>query len=463
MGSMRRGGSARWLAGGAAIVTALASLGGARAAGASNDPYFPEQWNLTQIGAPRAWAKAQGAGITIGIVDTGVDLGHEDLAAKIVASTNCIGANDNASACHGGAQDDQGHGTHVSGIAAAVTDNGKGIAGVAPQAQLLVAKSLKSDGTGALNDVNAGIKWVVDHGARVVNLSVEADSSIVVAPGQTLAEGVEYAYAHGAVAVVAAGNATPSLFGGGASYAKVDAVIVGATGPRDEVAFYSSTLGAAKWGLVAPGGDERGSDGKASCAGSLAAGCVVSTGWFAGQTNQYANDEGTSMAAPHVAGTLALLMGHGPALGRDAAVNRLLDSVDKIPCGQGCHGRVNAASAVGAPATTDTTVAPTTAPAPPPTAPGPTANGGATPTTTGPPATAKPVPAPPPSTTASTTTAPKAAVIVGSPPTRALSPHSAAHSGARGPAIAIAAVLVVASMLGVGWSARRQRQRLTAP
>jgi subtilisin family serine protease len=356
------------------LCLAAASLSAALAARAAtfpNDPYFPEQWNLTKVGAPAAWTKATGAGITVGVVDTGVDLGHADLAGKVIASTNCVGAAGDPSLCHGSGQDDQGHGTHVSGIIAADTNNGIGVAGMAPDAHLVVAKALSSKGSGALDDVNAGIKWVVDHGARIVNLSIEADSGgLTVLPGESLADGVEYAYNHGAIAVVAAGNSTPSLFGGGAGYATVDAVIVGATGPNDEVAFYSSPIGAAKWGLVSPGGDAKGSDGRPSCAGALAAQCVVSTGWFPGHTNQYADDEGTSMAAPEVAGALALLMGKGSALGRDAAIGRILDSAAKISCGPGCHGRLDAASALQAvvappptPSTTAPAAAPTTSPA----------------------------------------------------------------------------------------------------
>jgi serine protease len=329
----------------------------APAAGASrspDDPYFSAQWNLERIGAPVAWAKGTGGGVIIGIVDTGVDLGHDDLAGKVMASTNCIGANDNPAACHGSGQDDQGHGTEVAGIAAADTNNGIGVAGVAPAANLVVAKALTSAGSGALNDVNAAIKWVVDHGARVVNLSVEADGAVTALPGQSLSEGVAYAWNHGAVAVVAAGNATPSLLGGGAAFASANAVVVGATGPTDEVAFYSSPLTGAKWGLLAPGGDARGSDGQPSCAGRVATDCIVSTGWFAGRADQYAEDEGTSMAAPHVAGALAVLLGSGVGLSRAGAISRLLDTVASVACGPGCRGRLDlaAAAAVGATAAT---------------------------------------------------------------------------------------------------------------
>lgn len=314
---------------------------------ATYDPYFGEQWALQAIKAPTAWAVSTGAGVRIGIIDTGIDLGHEDLAAKVVAATSCVGSNGNPGLCGGSAQDDQGHGTHVAGIAAAITGNGVGVAGVAPDAQLVVVKALGANGSGALNDVNAGIEWAVDHGARVINLSLEADTGQVVAlPGQSLVQGIDYAWQHGVIPVVAAGNSTPSLFGP-QGYAGIPAVIVGATGPADEVAWYSSPLVNAQWGLVAPGGDSRGSNGQASCAGALAARCIVSTGWFAGGTNQYADDEGTSMAAPHVSGVLALLLAQG--LSPQQAVNRLLATADKIPCGQSCAGLVDAAAAVGAP------------------------------------------------------------------------------------------------------------------
>ena len=113
------------------------------AARASNDPGFEKQWGLSTIGAPAAWAKTTGAGVRIGIVDTGIDLTHEDLAAHVVESTLCIETDGNPLKCEGSAQDDFGHGTHVAGIAAATKDNGLGVAGVAPAAQLVVAKVFK--------------------------------------------------------------------------------------------------------------------------------------------------------------------------------------------------------------------------------------------------------------------------------------------------------------------------------
>ena len=362
------------LAAGPLVVSLMDSAGpvGAATLVTTNptDPYFGEQWALRAIHAPAGWARSTGAGVRIGIVDTGVDLAHEDLAGKIVASTSCIESKGVEAACHGNGADDDGHGTDVAGIAAADTNNGKGVAGVAPGADLVVVKALGATGSGALDDVNAGIVWAVDHGARVVNLSLETDgASVAVTPGQSLAVGVDYAWHHGAIAVVAAGNATPSLFGP-TGYAGVDAVIVGATGPSNEVAWYSSPLDGAKWGLVAPGGDSRNANGSASCAGALAAGCVVSTGWFPGQVNQYADDEGTSMATPQVSGVLALLLATG--LTPTQAIARLLTTADKISCGASCHGLVDAGAALGAPGSAERMAGLVAAPAPTQPVPTPT-------------------------------------------------------------------------------------------
>ena len=128
------------------MAAALVLVAGAGTAGASNDPSFDRQWSLAKIGAETAWAQTTGTAIRIGIVDTGVDLNHEDLAGKVVDHASCVGAAGDASKCTGSAQDDQGHGTHVAGIAAAIKDNGKGIAGVAPEAELVVAKVLSRHG-----------------------------------------------------------------------------------------------------------------------------------------------------------------------------------------------------------------------------------------------------------------------------------------------------------------------------
>jgi subtilisin family serine protease len=320
------------------LAAALMLVPGAGPAGASNDPSFAAQWGMGRIGAEGA--RTTGTGVRIGIVDTGVDLNHEDLAGKVVAHTSCVGSNGDPTACKGSAQDDQGHGTHVSGIAAAIKDNAKGVTGVAPGAELVVAKVLSSTGSGSAEDVTAGIKWVVDHGARVVNLSL-GDPAMVITSftgGNDLQEGVDYAWSHGAVPVVAAGNSNALGLGvEGSAYGDLNAIVVGATGPDDSVASYSTSTGQAKWALVAPGGAADGNK----------ADDVLSTFWVQGKSNSYEALAGTSMAAPHVSGAVALLLaqGHTPL----SAVERLLNTADRhVSCGSSsptCRGRLDVAAA----------------------------------------------------------------------------------------------------------------------
>ena len=168
------------LAGSAGLLGALFPV--PAGAAAVDDPVFAQglQWGLDQIHAPDAWDAGTGRGITIAVVDSGVDLAHEDLRAKVVAQASCIDSGGDAARCHGSAQDDNGHGTHVAGIALATTDNGRGIAGVAPDATLMavrvLANTCDAEGTceasGTSADVSAGIRWAADHGADVINLSL---------------------------------------------------------------------------------------------------------------------------------------------------------------------------------------------------------------------------------------------------------------------------------------------------
>ena len=325
----------------ALLAAAVVALGSAWPAHASTGDLSAAQWDMRQIGASAAHARTSGAGVKVGIVDTGIDASHEDIGnGRVVAFANCV-----QQACASAAPfDDNGHGTHVSGIAGA-SGNGIGITGVAPAAQYVVAKVLDGNGNGSVNDVNAGIHWVVDNGAQVVNLSLGGSDTVLsgLFGDSSLSDGVEYAWSKGAVAVLAAGNT--NFFGlGSSNYGNAHALVVGATGPDDELAGYSSSLGNAQWGLVAPGGDDT---NQADCSDTTQqqARCVLST-W---PGNKYAWDQGTSMATPHVTGTVALLLAEH--LSAAQAVQRILDTVAKVPCGQNCQGRLDTAAAVGLPAT----------------------------------------------------------------------------------------------------------------
>ena len=310
----------------------------AAGAGASDDRFFSQQWNLAQIGASDAWSVSTGAGVVIGIVDSGIDASHPDLAGKVDAFADCLGG----SCREGTARDSDGHGTAVAGIAAAKTGNGAGIAGVAPDARLVVARVLGPDGSGVTEDINRAIQWVVDKGARVVNLSLgEPDLVIVSRLGTPLKPGVEYAWSRGAIPVLASGNYEDLSGSGSANYGDLHAVVVGATDKAGKVPGYSTSLGNAMWGLVAPGGNGKGP------------GVDVISPIPGGRYEWVA---GTSMAAPHVSGSLALLLAQG--LGPSAAVDRLLATLDhSVACGPGCQGRLDLKAAV-------TAVPPTTAAAP---------------------------------------------------------------------------------------------------
>lgn len=326
------------------------------AASAYSGTLYNQQWSLQQIGAPNGWAHSQGKGVVIGLVDTGVDLQHADLAGQIIATTNCIGANGNPSACSGSGMDDNGHGTHVAGLLVGTGDNGNGTVGVAPQAKIVVAKALDSTGGGADADVEAGIMWVVQHGAKVVNLSLGDGSTLPLGLASTdsitpqLTAGIDYAWQNGAIPVLAAGNSggglgssllLGTLIGSTANFGSLPAVVVGAATKTGSVASYSAQLTNDQWAILAPGGANDGSP----------ADDVLSSYWTSSNaTDAYTALAGTSMATPQVAGTLADLLAEG--LSPTQAVQQLLGSADKsVPCGSACAGLLDMSKALGGPAT----------------------------------------------------------------------------------------------------------------
>jgi subtilisin family serine protease len=305
-----QGGGKAAPAAGCATQTYQYDSGGAPGTGPVNDPLFARQWALDQLNAPEAWARgARGAGTTIAVVDTGVDLAHPDLSSKVVAGHDFVA---DGADCPAGPQDENGHGTHVAGIAAAVTNNGIGVAGVAPDAQIMPVRVLDAEGSGAQEDVAAGIRWAADHGAQVINLSL--GELPIVGQLEPLNEDIEAAVTHawesGSLVVAAAGNESFPL----CSYPSFaeHAVCVGATDSRGLPSFYSNfPNNPSMLGFRAPGGV-----GSVFCEDDED---IWSTMWpgsdydcrDSGSLSGYDTLAGTSMASPQVAGVAALLSGQG--------------------------------------------------------------------------------------------------------------------------------------------------------
>ena len=225
-------------------------------------------WGVDRVDADLVWGATSGAGIKVGIIDTGIELAHPDLAANIKGGYNAI---DPAKS----ANDDNGHGTHVAGIVAAA-DNAIGVVGVGPAIDLYAIKVLSRTGSGYLSDVIEGLQWAVANGMRVVNMSLGSSSG-----NQSFADAVIAAKAAGLVMVAASGNS-----GGVVSYpaAYPEVIAVSATDSNNLLASFSSR--GPEVDLAAPG--------------------VSIYSSYKGKT--YKTLSGTSMASPHVAGAVALLL-----------------------------------------------------------------------------------------------------------------------------------------------------------
>ncbi|MDX1657633.1 MAG: S8 family peptidase [Nitriliruptorales bacterium] len=315
------------------LLTLLLATIGAQSSG---DPYRPQQWWLDQIGAPTAWETATGGGVVIAIVDTGVDLTHPDLVEQFtrdadgrVFGLDLIDGDDHP-------QDEQGHGTMVAGIAAAAVNNGVGVASVAPDARIMPIRVLDEDGSGEGDDVDEGIRWAVDNGADVINLSLEAQE---IAPGagvlQAPTDAVRYAWERGVVVVAAAGNSSNPF----TDYPpNSPVVLVGATDRNDRKAEFSDS--GRRDAVMAPGVD------------------IIST-WCDTQRGtqpcderrerRYGEGDGTSFSAPQVAGAIALLRAQG--LDHRQAVDRVRSTAEDLgpegPDTETGVGRLDVAAAVG--------------------------------------------------------------------------------------------------------------------
>lgn len=281
-----------------------------------DDPLLSQQWGLRKINAPGAWQQgALGQGAVIAVIDSGVDLHHPDLHKNLVKGID-LGPQGESGDCPG-PQDDDGHGTHVAGIAAAVGDNGIGTVGVAPKARVmpiqLMHLSEVQGPTGGLEKVEEfnkrlakAIRWAADRGADVINMSMVTFFFVEV-PGSGVSAAIQYAWDKGVVLVAAAGNDGDPLCGYPAAEPLV--LCVAATDRNGELSAYSNhpAKPTADTAVLGPAGNSSDTTCETS---DLTWSTVLPAEWDCG-IRGYATYGGTSVASPAVAGVAALLSGEG--------------------------------------------------------------------------------------------------------------------------------------------------------
>ncbi|BAZ13766.1 peptidase S8/S53 [Calothrix sp. NIES-4071] len=267
-------------------------------------------WDADMVKAPEAWAKGYtGKGVVVAVLDTGVDINHVDLKDNIWTNPNDDTADGYAGDIHGwnfvdnnsDVMDRAGHGTHVSGTIAG-EKNDYGVTGIAYDAKIMPVKVLDDTGSGSYDSITKGIYYAVDHGANVINLSLGGGGT-----NKTMEDALNYASGKGVIVVMAAGN------DGGASpiyparYAQNTGVAVGAVDKDGNLADFSNRAGSKQLTYVtAPGVS------------------IYSTV----PNNNYENYSGTSMAAPHVAGVVALMLSANRSLS-DSQVRQILADTSK--------------------------------------------------------------------------------------------------------------------------------------
>ncbi|MFH8616896.1 S8 family serine peptidase [Streptomyces sp. NPDC017979] len=255
--------------------------------------------SVPQVGAPKAWAGGyDGKGVKIAVLDTGIDTTHPDLAGKVVAEQNFTTTAD--------AKDRNGHGTHVASTAAGSgAKSGGAHKGVAPGAQLLNGKVLDDFGWGSDSEVLAGMEWAVAQGADVVNLSLGNDDTPGIDPLEAAVNALSAS--NGVLFAVSAGNSGPTAGSVGSPGSAEAALTVGAVDDADALAEFSSRGprvgdGGVKPDVTAPG---------VAITAAAAPGSLLAERY--GQNpDGYMSMEGTSMAAPHVAGAAAILKQRHP-------------------------------------------------------------------------------------------------------------------------------------------------------
>ncbi len=297
-----------------------------------NDPRYQEQWNFHMVHAGDAWSIATGKGATVAVIDTGVAYAHTERGFQcqdfnqthFAPGYDFIHRDDLPS-------DDNGHGTHVAGTIAESTNNGLGVTGLAFNSTIMPIKALSAFGGGSSAGIAEAIRYAVDHHATVINMSLGSPL-----PDRLIKDACAYAYSKGVTIVCAAGNNGTDRLSYPAAYKSC--VAVSAVGPSGELSFYSNYGNGLC--LAAPGGDTHtgGSDG-----GILQNTMGDGTGLV---KDDYYRFQGTSMAAPHVAATAALIQSTG--IRRPEDVRSILEqsATPRLPKAKYGAGVLNAGQAV---------------------------------------------------------------------------------------------------------------------
>lgn len=307
---------------------------------APNDPRYSQQWGLQRVGAEFAWSASMGEGVVIAVVDTGVDNSHEDLKDRVIQGRDFVAGDDDP-------RDEHGHGTLVSGVAAASTNNSKGVASVAPVAQILPVRVIPPEGfNNEPEDVKEGIDYAVQRAQQlgkklVINLSLDGLNDQdndprpvpVLLSDPRVDSAIRNAANAGAAVIIAAGNSgqSPTSYDSD----RTGILVVGASDQNDGRWAFSS---------YGPGLD------------LLAPGVEIVSTWWAPQhgPNVYGSASGTSISVPFVAGTAALLMSKG--LSAAQALDRITKSAKDVgpPGRDDLHGWgiLDTAAALETPRTT---------------------------------------------------------------------------------------------------------------
>lgn len=316
-------------------------------AASPNDPYFAggDQWGISQIDAPNAWDSQQGSGnIIVAVLDTGVDWDHEDIVGNIWSNTGEIADNSIDDDGNGfiddtrgwdfvnsdnDPNDDHGHGSHVSGIIGAVSDNSMGIAGTIWNVQIMPLKMLDSSGTGSLSDAVDALDYALDNGADIVNMSWRGPIYT-----QSLQDKIDDLYSGNVVPVAASGNDynnTDNWYPAAMNHV----LTVGATDSSDARASFSNY--GYKVEISAPGVNIL----------SLRAGGTSIGSCSSHSDSNYKYCSGTSMAAPFVAGAAVLVWDENGALTNKQVMQILLENSDSFnPDQYSGRGRLNADNSV---------------------------------------------------------------------------------------------------------------------